>query len=426
MKKLILLSTIASTTLFATNGDLMIGDGAKATGMGGVGMAVSHGAESLYANPAMIKDVKGSEFAGYATMFQPDVNFKSDAHPELTSAMIATSKSDADRSFIPGFAYVHRNNENIVWGISLAGTAGMGTDYSKAKQNSGVFGMQTELGIAKLSIPVAYTTGDFTVAVAPILQYSSLEINYQTPAGASQNKKDSSVGLGVSAGLAYDMGNLTLGGLYKSKIAANYKGNISNAMRDFGVRSVTSGDQLDQPAEIGVGAAYKMGNNTFAFDAKQVQWGEATGYKDFGWENQNVFALGYQYATPTWGVRAGYNYGKSPIQELEGASSFDNAAVNFFNLSGFPAIVEQHYTLGADYSLSKALTLSFAGVYSPEVSNSFDTTAMTYGMAYGGALQQGATQAQAQAGAGQAASNGSTANVTHSQTAVTVGATYVF
>ncbi len=426
MKKIILLSAIASSMLLATNGDLMLGDGAKASGMGGVGIAVSHGAESLYSNPAMIKDVKDSEFSGYVTMFQPDVNFKSDAHPQLTSAMTATSKSDADRSFIPGFAYVHRNNENIVWGISLAGTAGMGTDYKNAAQNSGAFGMQTELGILKLSVPVAYTTGDLTVAVAPVLQYSTLEINYQTPAGASNNQKDASVGLGMTAGLAYDMGDLTLAGMYKSKIEANYKGNISNAMRDFNVQSVKSADQLDQPAEIGVGAAYKMGNNTFAVDLMRIQWSDAAGYKDFNWEDQNVVKVGYQYATPSWAIRAGYNHGKSPIQELDASQSYDNGAVNYFNLAGFPAIVEDHYTIGGDYAVSKALTLSLAAVYSPEVTNSFDTTGMTYGMAYGGALQQGATQAQAQAGAGQAAAGGSTAEVTHSQSAITLGATYKF
>jgi long-chain fatty acid transport protein len=395
--------------------------------MGGVGIAVSHGSESAYANPAMIKDVKDSEFSGYVTMFQPNVNFKSDAHPQLTSENTAYSKSDADSSFIPGFAYVQRNNENIVWGISLAGTAGMGTDYKKAKANSGAFGMQTELGIAKLSVPVAYTSGDLTVAFAPILQYSTLEINYQTPAGASNNKKDSSVGLGMTAGLVYDMGDLTLGAMYKSKIEANYKNNISSAMRDFGVQSVTSGDQLDQPAEIGVGAAYTMGNSTFGLDLMQVQWSDATGYKDFNWEDQNIVKVGYQYATPTWALRAGYNHGKSPVQELTGANtSFDNSAINYFNLSGFPAIVEEHYTLGGDYAVSKALKFSLAAVYSPEVSNSFNTTAMTYGLAYGGALQQGATQAQAQAGAGQAASAGSTAQVTHSQTAITLGAAYSF
>ncbi len=426
MKKTILLSTIASVTLFATNGDIMIGDGAKATGMGGVGIAVSHGAESLYANPAMIKDIKGSEFTGYVTIFQPDVTFKSDASPQLTSTMTTTSQSEADRSFIPGFAYVHRNNENIVWGISFAGTAGMGTDYKNAAQNSGAFGMQTALGIAKLSIPVAYTKDDLTVAVAPVLQYSTLEINYQTPAGASNNQQDASVGLGMTAGVAYELGDLTLAGLYKSKIEANYKGNISNAMRDFNVRSVTSGDQLDQPAEIGVGAAYKMGNSTFAVDLTKIQWSDVAGYKDFNWEDQNVIKLGYRYTTPTWVLRAGYNYGKSPIQELDATQSYDNGAVNFFNLVGFPAIVEQHYTIGGDYAFSKALTLSLAAVYTPEVTNSFNTTAMTYGMAYGGALQQGATELQAQQGAAQAAANGSTADVRHSQSAITLGVTYRF
>jgi len=433
MKKIILLSTIASSLLLATNGDLMIGDGAISTGMGGVGIAVSHGAESAYANPAMIKDVKSSEFSAYATLFSPDVNFASDAGADasgVATSVPAYAKSDADFSVIPGFAYVSRNNENIVWGISLAGTAGMGTDYKKAAPSSGVFSMQTELQIAKLSIPVAYTSNDFTVAVAPVLQYSSLEINYQTPAGASNNKADSSLGLGMTAGLAYDVGDLTLGAVYKSKIEATYKNNISASLGDFGISSVHSGDRLDQPSEIGIGAAYEIGNNTLAFDLKRIEWSKATGYKDFNWKDQNVIAVGYKYATPTWAFRAGYNYGKSPIKELNAApaadgSTYDNAAINFFNLSGFPAIVEEHYTLGGDYLVSSNLALSLAFVYSPEITNSFDTTAMSAGLAFNGARGQGADMATAGAAA-QAASTGSTANVTHAQSALTLGATYKF
>ena len=226
MKKIILLSAITSSMLLATNGDIMFGNGAKASGMGGVGIAVSHGSESMYANPAMIKDVKNSEFSAYMTMFQPDINFKSDAHPELTSNEAGLLKSKADRSFIPGFAYVHRNEDNVVWGISLAGTAGMGTDYKSSIKDTGAFDMQTELSIVKLSVPVAYTTGDLTIAVAPVLQYSTLKINYDAD-NPSNNARASSLGLGMTAGLAYDMGNLTLGAVYKSKIEANYKNNIS-------------------------------------------------------------------------------------------------------------------------------------------------------------------------------------------------------
>jgi long-chain fatty acid transport protein len=430
MKKIIVLSTMVSYALLATNGDLMMGHGVKATGMGGVGIAVSHGAESAYSNPAMLKDVKESEFVGSITMFMPDVKFKSDAgsdaDPRMPSPVSTSSK--ADRSFLPEFAYAHRNKDNVVWGIAVGGTAGMGVDQSG--KNSGAFGMETELQVAKLGVPVAYTNGDLTLAIEPVLQYSILKINYMTPTGASKNPKSTSVGFGVNFGMAYEMGNMTLGALYQSKIEANYKDNIAKAMGDFGVKSVKSGDNLDQPAEMGVGVAYKMGNNTFAMDLKRVEWADVSGYKEFGWENQNIVAVGYQYQTPSWAFRAGYNHGKSPITELDGTATnpanYDNAAINYFNLSGFPAIVEDHFTLGGDYSVSDALSLSLAVVYSPEVTETFDTTAMTYGMAYQGALQQGFTQQQAMGGAGQATSGGSTAEVKHSQQALTLGMTYKF
>ena len=407
MKKIILLSTIASSLLLATNGDLMLGDGAKAAGMGGTGIAVSHGSESLYANPAMIKDVKGSEFSGYVTYFTPDVQFKSSAG----GANPTFATSAADKSFIPGFAYVHRNNDHVVWGVSLAGTAGMGTDYENAAQTAGAFRMKSDLSIAKLSIPVAYTAGDLTVAVAPVLQYSTLQLNYryQTAPGVfadSDNKKDSSVGLGGTVGLAYDLGNLTLGALYKSKIEATYDKNIASALGHFGMTTITSGDKLDQPAELGIGAAYKMGNSTFAADLKSVKWADAAGYRDFGWENQTVYSLGYQYQAPTWAIRAGYNYGKSPIVEQD-ASTGDGAKTNFFNLAGFPAIVESHYTLGGDYSISDSFDLSLAYVYSPEVSETFST-----------AGEVGTPQ--------QFQGAGGTATVKHSQQAITLGATYKF
>lgn len=418
MKKIILLSTVTASMLFATNGDLMIADGAKATGMGGVGIAVSHGSESAYSNPAMIKDVKGSEFSGYVTYFAPDVSFSSDASAQIPTGAATTSKSDFDQSFIPGFAYVQRNNENIVWGISLAGTAGMGTDFENSAQGSGAFGMATELAIAKLSVPVAYTNNDFTVAVAPVLQYSTLQLNYNTQAGRSTNQEDSSVGLGFTLGTAYDIDNVTLGAVYKSKIEANYKGNIASALRDFNIQSIQSGDQLDQPEEMGVGIAYKMGNSTLGADFRRVNWGDATGYKDFGWENQNIIAVGYRYATPTWSFRAGYNHGKSPIAELDGsatanAGNYSNAATNFFNLAGFPAIVEQHFTLGGDYTVSDNLDLSMAFVYTPEVTETFNTSDMTNGqIAQGGGTPSTATA--------------STAVSKHSQQALTLGATYKF
>jgi len=400
MKKIILLSALTSSMLLATNGDLMMGHGAKATAMGGVGIAVSHGAESAYSNPAMLKDVKSSEFDASVTMFMPDVNFKS----SLAGANAAFEQSDADRSFIPEMSYVHRNNDHVVWGIALGGTAGMGVDYV-GKNSSGASNMKTELQILKLGVPVAYTNDNLTIAVEPVLQYSSLQMNYTYQTGAttfanSDNPKSSSTGLGVNFGAAYEVGDLTIGALYQSKIEAEYDSNVGTAMGHFRVGSVTSGDRLDQPAEMGVGVAYKFGNSTLGLDVKKIKWSRAKGYEDFGWDDQNVIALGYQYQAPTWALRAGYNHAKSPISELDGNTG-DGAKINFFNLAGFPAMVETHYTLGGEYSVSDNVALTLAAVYTPEESNKYNITGMT-------------------------GTAGSTAEVKHSQQALTVGASYKF
>lgn len=64
---------LSATSAFATNGDHLIGMGTKARGMGGIGIGMSHGAESALSNPAMITSVKGTEVSFGGTVFMPDV-----------------------------------------------------------------------------------------------------------------------------------------------------------------------------------------------------------------------------------------------------------------------------------------------------------------------------------------------------------------
>ena len=71
--KLITLSLITSTMLHATNGDNLIAVGTKARGMGGVGIAVSHGAESGLGNAALITSVESTEIGFGGTVFMPDI-----------------------------------------------------------------------------------------------------------------------------------------------------------------------------------------------------------------------------------------------------------------------------------------------------------------------------------------------------------------
>ena len=449
MKRTIKLALSASlllgaTSAFATNGDVMIGQGAKSRSMGGVGIAKSFGAESALSNPASISSVENMEFTGAVTYFNASVAFGSNAAASAQGSTAAPTMADSDTaaSIIPEMSFAHRLSNELVYGISVNGIAGMGTDYDDnlmgTATDNGSFNMKTALSILKVSIPVAYTVSDITIGIAPVFQYGTLEMSHYydssaqgTPAVPADFKKldngaSSDSAFGLELGLAYDMKaagveGLTLAAIYKTKIEMEYANTISSSVAVFGgaaMTGVNSGDKLDQPAEMGLGVAYANGENTIALDYKNIQWSDAAGYGDFGWEDQNVFALGYEYATKAWAVRLGYNYGANPIAEQDaspvtaGNSAYGNGVKNFFNLSGFPGVVEQHITLGGGYTVSKALTIDGSFVYAPEVTYSYDTTGLTAGMIAGGG--------------GTYAGETSTADVTHSQMGITIAGTYKF
>lgn len=411
MRKTIKLAVVAAlalgaTSAFATNGSNMIATGAKATGMGGVGIGISHGAESALVNPAMITSVESTEISFGGTLFMPKVKNENGLNIDMTPMggpnlgdETSTSTSEAKINVIPEVSLASKISDNFYMGVGMWGTAGMGVDYRDSSA-TGQMRMVTNLQLMQFGVPLAYEINNFSAAITPILQYGSLDINYNM-SSALQNAflmmngmaptatADKNVGSGVAQdlkfgyniGLAYEIAGITLGASYKSQIDMEYKGVLSNAITNMGV--AYSNDALSTPAEMGVGISYNFGANTVAFDFKQIKWSDAKGYKDFEWEDQNVFAIGYQYAAQTWAARVGYNYSKSPITEQTrrtnamGQETNINSAglsaglVNTFNLLGFPGIVESHMTIGGTYNLSDKTSVDLAYVYTPEVSNTY-------------------------------------------------------
>lgn len=358
---------LSTTSAFATNGDHLIGMGAKARGMGGIGIGMSHGAETALSNPALISSVEGTEISFGGTIFMPDVK------TTVAGSLGGTEgNSKADLSIIPEVAIAQKVSDNFYWGVGMYGVAGMGTDYRGTNVN---YNMVTNLQLMQFAVPLAYKSNGFSFGVAPVLQYGSLDINYDTTYAGGAKSSTQGVaqdfGFGYNVGAAYEMANLTLGASYKSAIDMVYKGQISQAMKDF--TGTLGSDNLQQPAEMGVGASYKMGASTFAVDYKKIKWSDAKGYKDFAWEDQNVYILGYQYSQPNWALRAGYNHAASPIKDQGYAGTLKNT----LNLLGFPAIVESHYTVGASYNINKATSIDLAYVYVPETTNEYGIMVQT-------------------------------------------------
>lgn len=350
--KSIAVITALSTALYATNGDELIGLGAKTRGMGGAGIALSHGAESALINPALITSVKASEVSFGGTVMMPSVE---------TNGV----ESDADLSMAPAIAIASKAGDSLYLGVGMWGTAGMGVDYRGTNLNDN---LTSNMQMMQFGLPIAYKMNALSFGITPIIQYGALDISYDgsTTKGAAQD-----LALGYNIGAAYTMDTLTFGAVYKAPIEMNYKGQISRMMSDYGA-TATYSDNLERPEEFGFGVAYQDGGHAVALDYKRINWSNATGYRDFGWEDQDVYAIGYQYSQNNWALRAGYNYAKSPISDQIGKT--DGAVINELNLLAFPAIVESHYTVGGSYAFSKMMSVDASYVYAPEETMTFAGT----------------------------------------------------
>ena len=380
---------LGTTSAFATNGSALIGEGAQTRGMAGLGIGMSHGAESALMNPALITSVEGTEVSFGGTLFMPNVKNTNGLNLGQLGNQSGSDKSAASINMIPEVSIANKIDDNIYIGVGMWGTAGMGTDYRDAS-GAGQMNMVTNLQLMQFGVPMAYKKDGFSVGITPLIQYGSLDINYNISSAlmTAMTQGQSSSAMGVGAGVAQDLkfgynlglayedkdSGITVGAIYKSQIDMTYKGQLSGAIGAMTNGAYTS-NTLSTPAEIGAGISYKFGGSTLGLDYKRIQWSKAKGYEDFDWKDQDVIIVGYQYTTEDWALRAGYNYAKSPIEEQTSATpnsaGLSSGLVNTFNLLGFPAIVQSHVAVGGSYNFSKKTSVDVAYTYAPEVSNTY-------------------------------------------------------
>jgi long-chain fatty acid transport protein len=420
MKKSLKLSVavalaLSSTAVYATNGVNLIGNTAKSRAMGGVGIGMPFGADNGLSNPALISSVENYEVSFGGTLFMPSVSTDAgaaSANPALPLPPTANTgmvDSEADTFIVPEVGFAMKASDNFYWGVGMWGASGLGVDYRDAN-NPVTNALVTNYQILQLVVPLTYKTGGFSLSVAPVVNYGALDTNWETltgqtfSAGVSQD-----IAIGANLGAAYQTGGLTVGAVYKSEIEMNYDGQPAldpNVLAGFGISGVTDG-RLDVPAEYGIGASYVIGGkHTIAADVKNIAYGDTTGWKEFGWDDQTVIALGYQFDAGTWQLRAGYNYGKAPIENLNIMADPGNAGRNYFNAVGFPATVEQHITLGGSYQFSKTMGLDLAFTYAPTEETAYDSAFDLNGDGIPDSM--------------------TVVNTEHSQTALTAGLTFKF
>ena len=119
------------------------------------------------------------------------------------------------------------------------------------------------------------------------------------------------------------------------------------------VASIANDNEL--PMRCDLNAAFGMPSAPGAmYDPSACLGGDnGTG---FGWSDMTILKLGVQYqVNDALAVRAGYSHGNQPIS---------GSQVAFNTLA--PAVIEDHWTIGATYRLRDNYELTFWGMYAPE------------------------------------------------------------
>lgn len=184
---------------------------------------------------------------------------------------------------------------------------------------------------------------------------------------------------------------MTLGAAYASKIKMGEFDKYRGLFAEQG--------GFDIPENYNVGIAVKATPRTLvAFDVQRINYGKIPSIENgvlnsisnpagcplglacgsgFSWQNQTVYKLGVAHRyNQTWTLRAGFNYGKSPIGSTANDISFNIVA---------PVVAEKHVTLGFTYTTSSGgeLSVSYLHAFSNTVTGPSAITTLLGGANFG-------------------------------------------
>lgn len=331
-----------ASPVFATNGDNLIGVGAISRSMGGVGVAAPQDALSaVFANPAAMCFApycpnSQTQFGG--TIFSPTVK---------ATVNGVTEKSKMEPFIIPAVGISVPINNKARFGFGAYGVSGLGVDYRNTGLDAGMGPGSGEIftmfQVMKFAPNISYQLSpNFSIGGNMQIVYAALDLQD----GTSHNYTT-----GAQIGAIYRFNGTSLGLSYVTGQEVDHE-----RVADFDGLPGNETLSLESPQNLAAGVAFHPADGLLIeADIKWYNWADAAGYKDFDWDDQTVYAIGAQYELSSgWTLRAGYNYGKSPVKVHDNFDDSDMPTFQqeYLRIIGFPAIVETHYTFGAGYGFS--------------------------------------------------------------------------
>jgi len=399
-----------SASAFATNGYFSHGYGMKAKGMGGAATAMAHDAFGGANNPASMVWA-GDRLDVGLDLFSPKRKASRSGSINVGGVGNFDFESDSDSTlfYVPELGYNKMLGWDMAVGVTVYGNGGMNTDYkggeiAAANATCNAFnGMSPitvapgpynglcgggRLGVDLVQLIVAPTFSmklnkNHSVGASLLIGHQQFKANglhgfggYTAAgsgaAGLTNVGRDKSNGYGLRIGW---MGKLneqfTLGAAYATKMKMSKFDKYKDLFAEQG--------DFDIPENWNIGLSFKPNEQwTLAADYQRINYGDVKSIanpstnggatiggtlgcdncRGFGWSSIDVVKLGVEYKyNGNLTVRAGYNRSENPIQGRDAT----------FNILA-PGVVQDHYTLGLTYNVTKDSELTVAYMHAAKKS----------------------------------------------------------
>lgn len=325
---------VAATLAFpvgahATNGILQAGNGMVAHGLGGAGIANPSEAISGSDNPALIAGL-GTQYGLGLSLFNPN---------RAADQGAGYVDSDSRYFLIPQGAYTAPLGRDLSWGLMVNPMGGMDTDYPIGGARVGV-----NLSGILVSPTLSYKLAPNFSAGASLL-LGTVQLKDRTAFG---NLQEQASGWGVKLGLyAEPAKGMGLGVTYQPEM---HMGRMDN----YCATSMFAGTDcaINLPPMMGIGTRIALGSQlSLVADVIKADWSAVQAFDHFGWKDQTIYKVGVELPLRSGTVvRAGFNHGQSPIDAGVLTSQPGNVL--------FPAVTENHLTLGIGMKLGGGKTLN--------------------------------------------------------------------
>jgi len=326
-------TSLIAVDAFAINGLIFYGVGPRNRAMGGANGALPVDTSTILTNPAGLGKLGNRADIGAHWLKADRFRDLGQTDPSIGVANTASDQEQSGQTvYITPFSGLSYKPDDSKWafGATIAGVAGEGAQYNSPRLNPALltpgqtydtesflfvlkavpavsydWSEQLTLGFG-LQIAAAFFSGDFAVPTPAAVPTAF-------PQTEGRGKLEISYGYALHMGALYDINDKwSIGAAYQTKTRFEEFGPYTDVIPDF-----------ELPPEFRVGLAWHVTPKLdLTFDYKWIGWEQIRLFEreptegGFGYVDQHTLGMGAQYYfNDNIILRAGVNYGRSPVRE---------------------------------------------------------------------------------------------------------------